>query len=220
MPRITRGLRSGFIYHVLNRGNGKQVVFHKDQDYEAFIDLMVKTKAQYAIKIFAYCLMPNHFHLVVMPVQAEELSKSMQWLLTSHVRRYHRHYGSSGHIWQGRFKSFIIQNDNHLLTVMRYVEVNPVRAALVGSAKEWIWSSHRELIGEKSPFLVDKTPIELTQNWNRYVDEPLTEKELQNIRQSVHRQSPYGTLRWQVQVSKKLGLESTLRSRGRPKKGT
>jgi len=74
---------------VLNRGNGKQKVFYKDQDYEAFIGLMKKAKAQHAVKIFAYCLMPNHFHMVVLPIQAEELSKWMQWLMTSHVRRYH-----------------------------------------------------------------------------------------------------------------------------------
>jgi len=218
MPRIARGLVNGFVYHVLNRGNGGQEVFHKDQDYEAFIDLMKEVKARYDIKIFTYCLMPNHFHMVVVPVQAEELSKGMQWLMTSHVRRYHRHYESSGHVWHGRFKSFIIQEDNHLLTVLRYVEGNPVRAGLVNSAKDWLWSSHREAIGERSPLLVDEIPIELPQDWNRYVDEPLTEKELEGLHQSVNRQSPYGTSIWQIQVSKELGLESTLRPRGRPKK--
>ncbi|MFQ5867696.1 MAG: transposase [bacterium] len=218
MPRIARGLVDGFVYHVLNRGNGGLEVFHKDRDYEAFIDLMREAKARYAVKIFAYCLMPNHFHMVVVPIQAEELNKGMQWLMTSHVRRYHRHYGTSGHIWQGRFKSFIIQEDNHLLAVLRYVEGNPVRAGLVNSAKDWSWSSHRGAIGERSHLLVDEIPIELPQDWNRYVDEPLTEKDLEGLRQSVNRQSPYGTSMWQIQVSKELGLESTLRPRGRPKK--
>jgi len=218
MPRIARGLVNGFVYHVLNRGNGGQEVFHKNQDYAAFIDLLEEAKARYAVKIFAYCLMPNHFHMVVVPVQAEELNKSMQWLMTSHVRRYHRHYGTSGHIWQGRFKSFIIQEDNHLLTVLRYVEGNPVRAGLVNSAKDWLWSSHREAIGEGASLLVDEIPIELPRDWNRYVDEPLTQKDLERLHQSVNRQSPYGALMWQIQVSKELGLESTIRPRGRPKK--
>lgn len=218
MPRIARGLVNGFVYHVLNRGNGGQEVFHKDQDYEAFIDLIKEVKARYDIKIFTYCLMPNHFHMVIVPIQAEELSKGMQWLMTSHVRRYHRHYESSGHIWHGRFKSFIIQEDNHLLTVLRYVEGNPVRAGLVNSAKDWLWSSHREAIGERLPLLVDEIPIELPRDWNRYVDEPLTQKDLEKLHQSVNRQSPYGTSIWQIQVSKELGLGSTLRPRGRPKK--
>ena len=219
MPRIVRGLSENSIYHVLNRGNGKQKVFHKIQDYKAFIDLMKEAKDRYSVRIFAYCLMPNHFHIILMSLKAEELSKWMQWLMTSHVRRYHKHYGTSGHIWQGRFKSFIIQEDNHLLTVIRYVEGNPVRAGLVNSAKDWLWSSHRETVGEESHFLTNEIPIELPEDWNRYVDEALTEKELQKLNQSINRQSPYGTLEWQMKVATELGLESTLRSRGRPRKG-
>ncbi len=131
---------------MLNRGNGRQTVFKKEKDYEAFINLMKEAKERYPIKIFAYSLMPNHFHMVIKPTLAQELSKWMQWLMTSHVRRYHRHYGTSGHVWQGRFKSFIIQEDVHMLMVLRYVEGNPVRAKLVSSAKEWFWSSHEERI--------------------------------------------------------------------------
>jgi putative transposase len=136
MPRVARGLVDGLIYHILNRGNGGQKVFHKHQDYRVFTDLMEESKARYSVKIFAYCLLPNHFHIVAMPLRGEELSKWMQWLMTSHVRRYHRQYETSGHVWQGRFKSFLIQEDTHLLTVLRYVEANPVRAGLVNSAGE------------------------------------------------------------------------------------
>lgn len=218
MPRITRGLVDGFIYHVLNRGNSKQKIFHKNQDYETFINLMGKAKNFYPIKIFAYCLMPNHFHIVLMSIRAEYLSKWMQWVMTSHVRRYHRHYGTSGHVWQGRFKSFIIQQDSHLLTVLRYVESNPIRAGLVSSARDWLWSSHKEAIGERSRLLVDEIPIELPKKWDRYVDESLPEEKLRILRHSINRQSPYGTSMWQIQVCKELGLESTLKPRGRPKK--
>lgn len=219
MPRVVRGLADRLIYHVINRGNGRQDVFHKDKDYEAFINLMKQAKERYSVKIFAYCLMPNHFHMVLMPDKGEDLSKWIQWLMTSHVRRYHRHYGSSGHIWQGRFKSFIIQKDIHLLMVLRYVEGNPVRAGLVNSAKEWLWSSHKERIYKGNNSLVEEVPIELPVNWDRYVDEPLTEKELERLRQNVNRQSPYGDLEWQGRVSKEFGLESTLRPRGRPRSG-
>ncbi len=142
----------------------------------------------------------------------------MQWVMTSHVRRYHHHYGTSGHIWQGRFKSFIIQEETHLLTVLRYVEGNPIRAGLVNSAKNWSWSSHKEVIGEKPRTLVDKVSIELPLEWDRYVDEPLTQSELNMIHRSVNRQSPYGTSEWELQVSREFGLESTIRPRGRPKK--
>ena len=218
MPRIARGLVDGFVYHILNRGNGKQQVFHRNQDYEAFTNLMREVKDRYPVKVFAYCLMPNHFHMILMPVHAEKLSKWMQWLMTSHVRYHHRHYKTSGHIWQGRFKSFIIQKDNYLLTALRYVEGNPVRAGLVSSARNWLWSSHVERIGIEFHQIVDKIPIELPQKWGRYVDEPLTDKELEKLHRSVNRQSPFGDAEWQGQVCRSFGLEHTIRPRGRPRK--
>src|ERR671922_923371 len=112
MPRIARGHSDGQIYHVLNRGNGRQDVFHKDGDFKALIDLLAKMQESYEVSILAYCLMTNHFHLLLRPSKAEDLSRGMQWLMTSHVRRYHRHYGTSGHVWQGRYKSFIVQEDD------------------------------------------------------------------------------------------------------------
>ncbi|MBM4276282.1 MAG: transposase [Deltaproteobacteria bacterium] len=218
MPRISRGLVDESVYHVINRGNGGQIVFHKDKDYEAFIELVKEAKTRYEVKIFAYCLMPNHFHIILMPNYAEDLSKWMQWLMTSHVRRYHRHYETRGHVWQGRYKSFLIQKDNHLLMVMRYVEGNPKRAGLVNSAKDWLWSSSQESLGMRSRILIDTIPLELPKDWGDYVNEPVTAKELERIRQSVIRQAPYGNESWRLQLSKDLGLESTIRPIGRPRK--
>ncbi len=218
MPRISRGLADDSIYHVINRGNGGRVVFQKDKDYEAFVNLMKEAKIRYTVRIFAYCLMPNHFHIVVMPHESEDLSKWMQWLLTSHVRRFHMHYGTSGHIWQGRYKSFLIQKDSHLLTVLKYVESNPLRAGLVNSANNWLWSSHRESVQKGGHLLIDEVPVELPKEWSKFVNESIAEKELEKLRQSVSRQSPYGDSSWQVDVSKAFGLESTIRPRGRPRR--
>jgi putative transposase len=125
MPRIVRGIGDNIVYHVINRGNGRQAVFHKDKDYEAFMKLMKEAKEKYTVKVYGYCLMPNHFHMAVTPEKGEELSRWMQWLMTSHVRRYHRHYKSSGHVWQGRYKSFMIQQDSHL--GMRKSSLSPFR---------------------------------------------------------------------------------------------
>ncbi|MBT9131290.1 MAG: hypothetical protein DDT41_01595 [candidate division WS2 bacterium] len=219
MPRIIRGLADGYIYHVINRGNGRQEIFHKEQDYKVFIELIKEAKERYPMRLYAYCLMSNHYHIVLMPEKAEYLSKWMQWLMTSHVRRYHRHHGTSGHVWQGRYKSFIIQEDVHLLMVLRYVEGNPIRAELVNSAKEWLWSSHRERITGSPYQLINEIPVQIPNTWGSYVDELQTERELERLREGVNRQSPYGTLEWQAQVSKRLGLESTIRPRGRPSKG-
>lgn len=120
MPRIPRGQVSGFAYHVINRGNGDATVFHKEEDYRTFLDLLAVAKAKHPVMLLAFCLMPNHFHFLVQPKTPEALSTFMQWCLTAHVRRYHKHYRSHGHVWQGRFKSFPIQQDEHLLSVLRY----------------------------------------------------------------------------------------------------
>ncbi len=122
MPRTARAALGGWCYHVLNRGNGRAEVFHKDEDYQAFLALFAPACERLPLRVLAWCLMPNHFHLVLQPHHDGDLGRWMQWLMTAHVRRYHRHYGGSGHVWQGRFKAFPIQKDDHLLTVLRYVE--------------------------------------------------------------------------------------------------
>jgi putative transposase len=118
VPRIPRGQQGGYAYHVINRGNGRTTVFHKSQDYEAFLSLLVEAKERHQVKLFAFCLMPNHFHLVAEPAHPTGLSQFMQCLLTSHLCRYHQHYGGSGHVSQRRFKSFPLQRDEHLITVL------------------------------------------------------------------------------------------------------
>jgi putative transposase len=210
MPRIPRGQQAGFAYHIINRGNGRAPVFHKPQDYEAFLSILALAKTRHPVKIFAFSLMPNHFHFVLESRHHRSLSQFMQWLLTTHVRRYHRHYGSSGHVWQGRFKSFPIQDDAHLLTVVRYVLQNPVRAGLAASVEGWPWSSWRR------PEFADPCPIGQETDWVEKMGEPLSAQQLASVRESVNRQRPFGELAWQAQIASLFGLESTLRSRGRP----
>ena len=218
MPRVSRCLVNDFTYHVLNRGNGKKRVFHKHQDFLSFIELMKEAKKRLPINIYAYCLMPNHFHFVLKSSQASNLSKWIHWLLTVHSRRYHHYYKTCGHIWQGRFKSFMIQNDEHLIKVLRYVEGNAVRAGLVFSAKDWPWSSHKQRISEETEKIIDIPPVELPSDWTSYVDEPLTSKELLDLRQSVNHQFPYGDNKWKKKISQQLGLAYTFKPRGRPRK--
>lgn len=218
MPRIARGLNDGFIYHVLNRGNSREEVFHKQGDYYSFTKLLTESLEQFKVKMFAYCLMPNHFHMLVEPDKGEDLSKFMQWLTTCHVRRYHQHYGTSGHVWQGRYKSFIVQNDVHLLTVARYVEGNPVRSGLVKSAKEWRWSSHRDRLKNAGGGIISDLPITLPDDWSSYTDLPLTSTDLARLHKSVNRHAPFGMKEWVQHTSEQFGLGSTLQERGRPKK--
>jgi REP element-mobilizing transposase RayT len=151
MPRTARAAVGGLCYHVLNRGNARHEVFHKPEDYAAFAKLLGEASERLPMRLVAWCLLPNHFHLVLWPRHDGDLSRWMQWLMTSHVRRYHRHYKSSGHVWQGRFKAFPIEQDEHLLTVLRYVERNPLRANLAPRAEDWRWSSAAKSPGEDWP---------------------------------------------------------------------
>lgn len=217
VPRTARCLQQGYCYHVLNRGNGRATLFFDRLDYAAFVALLDEMKKTYEVLLFSYCLMPNHFHLVMREEAIGGTSAAMHWLQTSYVSRFRAKYESTGHIFQGRFKSFPIQEDNHLLTVMRYVERNPVEAGLAARARDWKWSSAR-LHGRPSR-LVDQSPVPLGPGWAEYVDTPQTSSELAAVRRSIIRGVPFGAPRWQHETAQTLGLSSTLRPRGRPRKG-
>jgi putative transposase len=204
-------------YHVLNRGNARGTVFHEDADYQAFVDLMAEANERVPMRILGYALMPTHFHLVLWPRGDGDLSRWMQWLLTSHVRRYHRHYHGSGHVWQGRFKAFPIEQDDHLLTVLRYAERNALRANLVKLAEAWPWSSLAWRRGGRRPEMLCDWPVACPRQWLQHVNAPQSEAELAALRRSIARGTPYGNERWQNRVATRLGLESSLRPRGRPR---
>jgi len=204
--------------HIVNRGNHRDEVFRKRGDYEAFLTLMDEACRRLPMRILAYCLMPNHFHLVLWPFGDADLGRWMQWLMTAHVRRYHRHYGTDGHVWQGRFKAFPIQQDGHLLTVLRYVERNPLRANLVARAEDWPWSSLATWSRERPPECLTPAPLDRPADWLRHVNEPDDRTELAALRRSANRGTPWGNPGWVADVAKRLGLQPTLRDRGRPRR--
>ena len=170
------------------------------------------------MRVLGYCLMPNHFHLVLRPWGDGDLGRWMQWLLTTHVRRYRRHYGSSGHVWQGRFKAFPAQDDDHLITVLRYVERNALRAGLVRRAEEWPHGSLCLSQGKPGPVTLEPGPIERDAAWVERVNQPMSEAELAAMRHCLNRGTPYGSEGWMRQTATALGLESSLHPRGRPRK--
>ena len=170
------------------------------------------------MRVAGYCVMPNHFHLLLWPRHDGDLGRWMQWVMTSHVRRHHRRHGGSGHVWQGRFKAFPVQGDGHFLTVLRYVERNPLRAGLAATAEAWEWSSLRWWGSAERPAFLTEGPAERPEGWVGVVDEPMSERELESLRRSVNRGTPFGDPGWVGRIARRLGLESTLRPRGRPRK--
>ena len=137
MPRPPRADKAGGLYHALNRGNARAQIFHKDADYAAFEQILADGRARYDVLLFSYQLMPNHWYLVLRRNRDCEMSRYLRWITATHTMRFHAHYHTAGegHVYQGRFKSFPIQDDNHFLPVCRYVERNPLRAGLVAQAQ-------------------------------------------------------------------------------------
>jgi putative transposase len=220
MPRRPRTATGGYIYHVLNRAVNRATVFHKDGDYVAFERVLRQAKHKMPMRLLAYCLMPNHFHLVLWPHQDGELSDFLHWLTLTHTMRWHAHYHSSGTgpLYQGRFKSFPVQEDEHLVTVCRYVERNPLRAQLVIRAEQWPWSSLARRVYRRGLDLLDAWPVPVPEDWQAHVNGAETAGELGALRQSLRRGAPFGTRDWQEQTGRRLGLESTLKPLGRPRK--
>ena len=217
MPRTARAIVGGMYYHVLNRGNNRAPVFHSDTDYAQFVGLISEAQNRIAMDVIAQCLMPNHFHLLVRVPEDESLGKWMQWLLTSHVRQYHKHHRTSGRVWQGRFKAFPVQDDAHLLTVMRYVERNALTANLVERAEAWPWGSLHWRVNGNTKIDLVAPPIKIPEHWVAYVNQPITAHEHERFKTCIHRQQPFGEQGWVKRTAQLLGLESSLNAIGRPR---
>jgi len=221
MGRAKRAADGGLIYHVLNRANGRMRIFDDDADYEAFERILMAAVERTGTEVLAFCLMPNHWHLVLQPHEDGELSRFVGWLSLTHTQRWHAHRDSAGtgHVYQGRFKSFPVQGDEHFLTVCRYVERNALRASLVLRAEDWRWSSlwHWSQRSKASEALLSPWPIRRSPGWIEHVNAVETEAELTALRRSVTRGNPFGDENWSEKMVRQLSLESTIRPRGRPK---
>jgi len=222
MPRRLRLATGGVVYHVLNRRVGGLPLFQKAADYAAFEGVLEEGYDRTGMRIVAYCLMPTHWHMVLWPRTDGELSEVLHWITLTHTQRWHAHRETSGTgpVYQGRFKAFPVQTDVHFLTVVRYVERNALRAGLVDRAEEWRWSSlwRRERGDKKARAFLSEWSVNRPRNWVAWVNQPETETELEVLRRSVQRGRPFGGEMWVHRMAKRLGLESTLRPRGRPRK--
>ena len=193
-----------------------------DGDYEAFERVLAEAVERTETRLLAYCVLRNHWHLVVWPREDGELSRFTGWLTLTDTQRWHAHRrnAGSGHVYQGRFKSFPVQDDEHFYTVCRYVERNALRANLVASAEDWRWGSlYRWKYGTaKEKALLAAWPLSRRPGWVDHVNASQSEAELAALRHSVKRGCPYGDDSWCDRMVRRLGLESTLRPHGRPKK--
>lgn len=196
-------------------------MFRKDGDFEAFNRLLIEAHKRLPIRILSYCIMSTHWHLVVWPVNDGDLTAFFRWLAHTHAMRWrvsHRTVGY-GHLYQGRFKSFPVQRNDHFLAVCRYVERNPLMARIVDRAQDWRYSSlwAREYGPGEMRAILSPWPVERPRNWVRHVNEPLSNKERDRMmRTTLARNQPFGDEQWVEKTAKQLNLEHTLRREGRP----
>ena len=222
MPRPLRTAPGGFVFHALNRAHGKRRIFHTDRDYLAFERVLAEVQERIPMRILAWCLMPNHWHLLLWPERDGELSHFMRLVTLTHTQRLHawRATAGMGQVYQGRFKSFVVQDDRHFIAVARYVEANALNAALVQRAEDWRWGSlwrwcrgQQDALPQLHPW-----PLGRPRDWISYVNQSPAPKEMEALRRCARRGSPYGDEAWVAGVAEELGLQSALRPRGRPAK--
>jgi putative transposase len=224
MGRVIRADVGGVVYHVLNRANFRSTLFRTQKEYKIFLDIIRESIELSPMRVLAYCLMPNHWHLVLYPEHDGDLSKFMHRVTLTHTQRFHAKTRTIGygHIYQGRYKSFPVQDNQYFLSLVRYVERNAKRASLVGRAEQWRWSSaHLRTFGSvEEKKLLSPWPVEEPSDYLVWLNTSQPKEEIENIRLAAQRSRPLGSEDWVEKTTRNLGLENSMRRRGRPKKGT
>jgi putative transposase len=199
MPRRRRAHIAGIVYHVVNRAAKRTRLFDTASDYEAFERVLAAAVERVAVALYAYCVMPNHWHLLLSPTVDGSLSRFMHWLTTTHARRWqiHRELDGHGAVYQGRFKAIPVSSDRHFLWVCRYVERNPLRASLVDRAEDWHWSSLacRNLDRAGTPRL-SEWPVARPNDWSTLVNSAQTQAEIEAFHRAIRTCEPFGSEEW------------------------
>lgn len=221
MPRQARVAVGDTVYHVINRSNGRVKIFSTEKEYRHFESLLQEAKELTDMRILGYCIMPNHWHLILYPKRDTDLSEFMRWLTTTHVRqrRVATKSVGHGHLYQGTYKSFPVETSDYLTALLRYVEQNPLRANLVARSQDWQWGSlYRRTKGTpKEKKLLATLPVDLPLNYLKSVNEIYNKEVLDKIRTAVNKGMPYGGEKWTGKMVKEYNMEGTMRGPGRPK---
>ena len=225
MPRIARVTVPGQPHHVTQRGNYRQVVFEDDADRAAYLEFLALYKERYGLKVWAWCLMDNHIHLVVVPKKADSLSNTLHMTHMRYAAYANRRHGRQGHLWQGRYYSCVLEG-RHVATAVRYVERNPVKARIVRKAENYRWSSARGHVKGTEDGICDASfPINdvsegFAGGWSKWLQLPYDEDLIEGLRRCTKTGRPYGSAAFVAKVEAKLGRRVRSLGRGRPRKQT
>ena len=228
MPRVPRLSLPGFPLHIVQRGNNRQAVFFHQSGYSYYLDKLFESAKLYDVSVHAFVCMTNHVHILVTPAEKYGVSQMMQRLGSLYSATINALYDRTGSLWEGRFKSSLIDSDRYCLACYRYIEMNPVRAGMVEHPADYRWSSYRSnALGDRA------YPLELHAEWlalgntrrqrrKRYsdlVDEQLDPELLERVRYGVRKGLPTGSNEFNTEIEQALNIQISCGRRGRPKKG-
>lgn len=226
MPRGPRPIAPYFPHHVIHRGHNRQVIFAEVEDYDYYLSCLKVAKSLYSIKVYAYVLMTNHVHLLLEPQAGRDLSRLMKRVAGRFTRYMNKKYQRRGTLWEGRFRSAVVEGDRYLLAASRYIELNPVRAKMVWHPKEYAWSSYRTHAKGLEDELLDFDPFyaglgdnagERSQAYEKWIWESIPEGEWESIREAIQRGGLLGGAKFQEQIAVMVGRRIENRGPGRPR---
>ncbi len=219
MPKRPR-CGAGLVFHVINRGVRRSVLFDGPGDYAAFLRILSESADRVPTRLLAYALMPNHWHLVLWPHRDDELTRYVGWATLTHACRWQCVHGTrgTGPVYQGRFKAIPVENDHHFLTVCRYVERNPLRAGLVSRAEDWPWSSAATRPAGTRPAL-EPWPVPRPPGWLDIINESEPADSLERVQRAVSLSAPFGSVDWCNDTAQRLAWTTGRRRAGRPTSG-
>jgi putative transposase len=218
MPRRSRVSTGQFVFHVLNRAVQGVTLFERPADYELFVGILEQAIRRFRVKVLAFAVMPNHWHLVLWPLDDDSLSPFMKWQTAIHAMQWRAARGSQGRgaVYQGRFKAITVQQDAHFLRVCRYVERNPLRARLVARAEDWPWSSAAPTASLPGRPALSPWPVAKPAYWSELLNVPESARSLRTIRAAVKAGRHFGSASWRLSTAATLKWRSGLTQRGKP----
>ena len=230
MARLPRYVIPGQPQHIIQRGNNRQVIFAAEADYQFFRDALVEAAGRYGLAIHAYVWMTNHIHLLATPTDLDSISKTFQSAGRKYVQYFNYTYRRSGTLWEGRYRATVVDSERYLLSIMRYIELNPVRAGMVAHPREYPWSSHRYYAyGESGPNLnwliapdqylaLDRSEDARRRAYRDLFKADIDVDELNGIRESTHKGWALGDKKFQDMIEGLGDRRAAPAAKGRPKK--
>ncbi|MBT9302152.1 transposase [Pseudomonas sp. TAE6080] len=229
MPRMGRVVLPNYPHHIVQRGHNRQVVFAAPEDYQRYVGDLRELKEAFGVKVYAYCLMTNHIHLLVAPSESVAgLGQLMKALAARATRYRNRIEGRTGTLWEGRYKSSVVQSESYFLACCRYIELNPVRADMVASAADYPWSSYNARVGcspDNDWLDIDDyfdvpgdTKQDRHESYKSFVNQAVSNDELKTIRLALQRGQLTGTTRFTDEVERIAGIRIASRGQGRPRR--